>query len=97
MSVGLTALAIVTMLAFFVESMTEYIFGEWMSQKAIKYTALVVGVVAAFAFNVTILKSLAGLDVNPWADTVLSGLVLGRGSSFLHDFYSTYLAPKPPA
>ena len=94
MSIGLTALAIVTMLAFFVESMTEYIFAEFLSKSAIKYVALAVGIIAAVVFNVTMLNSLAGLTVNPWADMVLSGLVLGRGSSFLHDFYSTYLAPK---
>ena len=94
MSLGLTALAIVTMLAFFVESMTEYVFAEFLDKKTIKYVALAVGVVAALVFNVQMLQSLAGLSVNPWADMVLSGLVLGRGSSFLHDFYSQYLKPK---
>lgn len=97
MSTGLTAIAVILMLAFFVESTTEYVFGEFLDKKVIKYVALAAGVAVALVFNVTMLSSLAGLTVNPYADMVLSGMVMGRGSSYVHDFYSKYLAkPSPP-
>ena len=93
MSVGLTALAIVTLLAFVNESMVEWLFGAWLDKDRIKYVALVGGLVLAFGFNVGLLHTLAGLDVNSYADRILSGLVMARGSQFVHDFYSQFLRP----
>ena len=99
MTTGFTALAIIFMLAFFNESTIEWLFGEWQDKRIIKYLALAGGLALAMVFQVQMLKSLAGnlpgISVNPWADMVLSGLVMARGSQFVHDFYSRFL--KPPA
>lgn len=94
MTTGLTALAIITLLAFVNESMVEWIFGEWLEKRVIKYVALGGGLLLAFAFQVTLLKNLAGIATAPYyADVILSGLVMGRGSQYVHDLYSRFLAP----
>ncbi len=95
MGIGITAISIVLMLAFFNESMVEWVFGEWLDKKVIKYVALAGGLALALVFQVQLLNNLAGLHVNTWADMVLSGLVMGRGSQYVHDFYSKFLAPAP--
>lgn len=49
------------------------------------------GVLIAFAFNLGFF-SLLGAELKlPFVDNVLTGIVLGRGSTFVHDFVSKYL------
>jgi hypothetical protein len=96
MNTGLTAVAVILMLAFLNESMIEWIFGGWLKKSVIKYVALVGGIALAFVFNIQMLASLAGVQTAGaavYADIVLSGLVMGRGSQYVHDFYSKFLKP----
>ena len=95
MTTGLTAIAIIGLLAFVNESMVEWVFGEWLDKRWMKYLALLGGVLLALAFQITILRTLAGLNAPYYADAILSGLVMGRGSQYVHDFYGKYLAKRP--
>lgn len=78
-------------LAAIAEGLTEYIFGEWV-QRWTKYIALAVGVLLAINFQLDLFAMLFGLKSTiPLAGIVLTGVLLGRGSNFIHDFVSRFL------
>ena len=87
-------------LAFLAESMTEYLFASWVDRIAklaeaepLKYIALLVGVGMAFAYRLDLL-ALAFPEQPPvvwWVGVLLTGMAIGRGSNYVHAFYSTYL------
>ena len=61
---------------------------------ALRYAALGFGLILAVAYRVDLL-ALVGL-VSPWSPFVgyvVTGLVIGRGSNFLHDLADRWLAP----
>jgi len=90
-------------LAFLAEGMTEYLFGtiadhilgadkyKWLLQ----YVAAAAGVGLAIFYAIDLIQltgSLAGMPMdNTVVGQVLSGLVIGRGANYLHQFVSTYL------
>jgi hypothetical protein len=76
--------------AFLVESFTEYAFGQFLAVKPyLKYIALLLGVVVAVAYKIDIIAGIAGLTSPiPWIGSVLSGLIIGRGSNYLNDLVS---------
>ena len=91
-------------LAFLAESMTEYVFSVWLDlakQKwpiletiqPLRYVAMVVGVGLAFAYRLDLL--LAAFPnmppFAPWVGILLTGMAIGRGSNYLHDFWIEYL------
>ena len=86
-------------LAFLAESLTEYLFAGPLSAARlpgdlIRYVAVVVGVVLAWAYDLDITRDVLGLTPRPAElGIVLSGVVLGRGASYVHDFYQSYLRP----
>jgi fructose-specific phosphotransferase system IIC component len=55
------------------------------------YVALVTGLVLAFLFNVDfvgpVAEGITGVDSIPYAGLVLSGIMIGAGSNFLHDVW----------
>lgn len=77
-------------LAALVEGFTEYVFGFADRVKPyLKYIALVLGVGATLAYNIDILRDLAGLTSPiPYVGQIISGLIIGRGSNYLNDFVS---------
>ena len=86
-------------LAFLAESLTEYLFAGPLSAAhlpgaLIRYIAVVVGVVLAWAYDLDITRDVLGLTPRPaLLGVVLSGVILGRGASYVHDFYGSYLRP----
>lgn len=86
-------------LAFLAESLTEYLFAGPLSAARlpgdlIRYVAVVVGVVLAWAYDLDITRDVLGLTPRPAEmGVILSGVVLGRGASYVHDFYQSYLRP----
>jgi hypothetical protein len=86
-------------LAFLAESLTEYLFAGLLSAARlpgdlIRYVAVVVGVVLAWAYDLDITRDVLGLTPRPaLLGVVLSGVILGRGASYVHDFYQSYLRP----
>ncbi|MBI2916588.1 MAG: hypothetical protein HYY01_01225 [Chloroflexi bacterium] len=86
-------------LAFLSESITEYLFAGPLSGRGLgrylPYVAAGVGVVLCLAYRIDLLESALGLSPGwPPLGQALTGLVLGRGSSYLHDFYTTFTKPK---
>jgi len=86
-------------LAFLAESLTEYLFAGPLSALRLpaavtRYVAVAVGVLLAWAYDLDIVRDLLGLSSRPpLLGVALSGVILGRGASYVHDFYSSYLRP----
>ena len=93
-------------LAFLAESMVEYLLAvplsflvkRWpiVEQLQIKlYAALGVGVLMAFQYDLDLIFEGFGYTAH-WVGfgVLLTGLGLGRGANWLHDFWTTYLSPQ---
>lgn len=90
-------------LAFMAESMTEYLFANWIGWakekwpvverlNPLKYIAAGVGVAFAFVYSLDLIAAMLGAVPNPaWVGIVLTGLAVGRGANYVHDFAKTYL------
>ena len=82
-------------LAFLAESLTEYLFAGPLAaarlpSSLIRYVAVAVGVLLAWAYDLDITRDVLGLTPRPAElGVILSGVVLGRGASYVHDFYSS--------
>lgn len=102
-----TTLLVITMLAFLVESLVEYAAGKPFDmipvltpyKWALAYLAMVVGVVGALVYKFDLLFILAKSLGVPLEQTtfgiIITGMAIGRGSSFIHDLTSKYFSPKP--
>lgn len=74
-----------------IERITEIVLGQLFDQIeklqpykwTLMYAAMVLGIVAAFTFDLDVL-TLLGNDVSVLGQ-VLTGLIIGGGSNFLHD------------
>ena len=61
----------------------------------LRYVAAGTGIALAMVYEVDILEE--SLDIStdyPVMGQIFTGLVLGRGANFAHDFYSRFLSPK---
>jgi hypothetical protein len=111
--VVIAILAIILFLAFLVEALVEYIFGQIAEhveaakpyQWLLAYVALIVGVITAFIYHFDLVYLLAQfmedyapgvLDKIPQTSLgiTLTGLAIGRGSSFIHDIITQFFV-KP--
>jgi hypothetical protein len=96
MELSIVLLALV--LAFMAESLVEYFLGWafdlWKSQSEIvkkaeplKYVAAIVGLALAFAYRVDLIAWALKTQPEPaWVGIALTGMALGRGANFMHDF-----------
>ena len=79
----------VAFLAMFVESFVEYVFGSIKEVKRfLPYLAMVGGVVLAVLLGVDMIGPFLvtfGTKAHPIVTTIMTGLVIGRGSEFAHD------------
>jgi len=97
----LIPLAVVFALAFLCESMTEYILGtpfdkfpvlsqfKW----ALMYVSAGVGVGLAFHYQLDMI-SMIGQTAPTWVGLALTGLGIGRGANFVHQFVDQYFPSK---
>ncbi len=107
----ITALAGILILATLVESFVEYLIRplvnpsmqpikaeegtvDWRSL-LLRYVAAIVGIAASFLYEADLLAML-GLD-SPWPSVGynVTGLIIGRGADFVHDFAGRWLQPTP--
>ena len=100
---NLTPYLVALALAFMAESMTEYLFASWIDwavskwpsfgkAQPLKYVAAIVGVAFAFAYSLDLIAAMLGAIPNPaWVGVLLTGLAVGRGANYVHDFAKTYL------
>ena len=99
-------LGVILFMAFLVEGMVEYFFGEianhvpaleqwkWL----LMYVAAGVGVAAAFIYQFDLIALIASwleveLNASPFG-IVLTGLAIGRGANYIHQIISTYFPKK---
>jgi hypothetical protein len=101
-------LFVILLLAFLVESLTEYLFGtpfdkipkltpyKW----TLMYVAMLIGIGGAFVYHldlVSILGGYIGLDISPGPfGMILTGAAIGRGSNFVHDIITKFFVKTEP-
>src|SRR5512139_495809 len=104
----LSTFGIIFAITFLVEASVEYVFGtifdkipklvpyKWV----LMYVSLLVGIGVAFYYGFDLIALIAqSMDVKfdaTWVGMVFSGLVIGRGSNFLHQFVSKFFPAKKP-
>jgi hypothetical protein len=85
-------------LGFLTESMVEYIFGKPMDRYErlkphrwmLMYLSAAVGVGLSWFYQLDLIALI--FEGSPtWVGVVLTGLSIGRGANYLHQFVSTYL------
>jgi hypothetical protein len=85
-------------LAGLVEFSAEQVFGQFLKGRWMQVVALVFGLAVALIFKTGLISSLgiSGIDmtttVAEWTDYVLTGVIIGAGSTKAHDFFEKYLA-----
>lgn len=90
-------------LAFLSESLTEYLFSpifenivRWRPYKfLLVYVAAGVGLGFSIHYQIDFLAMIGGVQPDP-VGMIASGLIIGRGSNFLHEFVSKFLAKAMP-
>ena len=94
---ALTPFGAVLALAFLCESLTEYLFSDLLTAmkvdaKYLRYVSAGVGVALALLYGLDALEAFFGIRAQvPWVGQVLTGLLLGRGANYVHDFYGNYV------
>ena len=89
----LTGIGFALLLAFLVENLVEYLVGpllDWIGNQTgfgfgRRYVAAGVGVALCVAYGLDILGGFGFQCGSPLIGLVISGLVIGRGSNFMHD------------
>ena len=93
---ALSSLAAIFALAFLCESLTEYFFKDLFAAKLdvkyLRYVSALVGVGLCLGYGLDLFHDLLGLSplFGPLGQ-VLTGLILGRGANYVHDFYSRFI------
>lgn len=86
----ITGLVAILFLASFVEGFVEYCFGKSEVMKPyLMYVALAFGVVLCVAYKVDIPSMLGLVASHGWVNWVVSGLIVGRGSNYVNDIFTT--------
>jgi len=93
-------------LAFLTESFVEYLLAvplsflkeRWPAVEKLQiklYAGLAVGVLMAFQYELDLIFEAFGYQAH-WIGfgVLLTGLGIGRGSNWLHDFWTVYLSPE---
>lgn len=102
----LAILAVILLLAFMVESLTEYIFGQAAQHIpalapyswALMYIALAIGIAGAFIYHFDLIHLLSQfmgqeIPITPFG-IALTGAAIGRGSNYIHDLVAKFFS-KP--
>lgn len=108
METSIGILAIIFLLAFLVETLVEFSFGDLFDKFpkispykwTLKYIAIAVGLVGTFHYNIDIMQ-IAGkvLSVDPpilssWYGTAITGIAVGKGSNYVHQFIVKFFPVK---
>lgn len=99
----LAQVTLILFLAFLAEGMTEYFARPilaWAgsvdtSPMWLRYIAMIVGVALAFGYRADLLLMVGFPAVHPLVGIVLTGILIGRGSNYMHDLVDRYFQPSP--
>lgn len=84
------ALGSIFVLAILVEAIVEYFVVGLVGEKTylIRYIAAAVGVALCLAYNADLFRAVGILSTVPFVGSILTGLIVSRGSNYLNDFIS---------
>lgn len=79
--------ATIVLLAFVVEQVTSVLKGAIPALRGhlAQSTSMIVGIVLCFSTRVGVLQELSVPTALPFVDYIVSGLLISRGSNFVHD------------
>lgn len=84
--------AAVLVLAVLVEGLVEYVFADGKMDKYLRYLALALGIIVAVAYKVDLMADVFGLTSGiPYFGSIVSGVIIGRGSNYVNDFITKFL------
>ena len=94
-------LALSFALAFLTESFVEYFIGQWFDKIpklipwkwCLLYVSAIVGVLLSIFYKLDLISLIIGNPITT-VGMVLTGLAIGRGSNFLHQFVSQFFPTK---
>lgn len=92
----MNGIAIVVLTAILVEALVEY--GQVILEQPKMIASVILGILLSFTFNAAMFTNL-GVEVNLYADLILSGILISRGSNHVYDFMQriTQATTKPLA
>jgi hypothetical protein len=100
---SVTAIAGILILATLAESLVEYLIAPPVDELAddkpwreiaMRYIAALVGILLAVTYQTDLLAMLGLTSPWPWVGWVVTGLLIGRGANFVHDFASRWLSAQ---
>jgi len=62
---------------------------------ALRYSSVILSVLLTITYRADLLVMLDLTPPWPWVGWVITGLLIGRGSNFIHDFASRWLTYEP--
>ena len=109
MTQTLPTLALIFVLSFLAESLTEYFARPILSPNSqpeedagprplsplwLRYIAALVGIALALLYQVDLLALFGLAAIHPIVGYIITGILIGRGSNYLHDLVDRWLAPQ---
>lgn len=88
----------IVLLAMVIEAIIAYVLPKNETDEPrewIKYLSAGLGIVLCVAYRADILAMLGVISPLPYVGSVVTGLIIGRGSNFLNDFYQRIKNPMP--
>ena len=111
MTEPLAAVTSILVLATVAEALVEHLFAPIVDARAegetippsgwdwrpivLRYTSLFLSVLLAITYRADLLLLLNLTPPWPWVGWVITGLLIGRGSNFIHDFATRWLTRSP--
>jgi len=111
MNEPLAAITGILVLATIAEALVEHLFAPILDAKtpeddkadpilgwkalALRYTAVLIGVALCIVYQADILLYFDLTSPWPWVGYLITGILIGRGSNFVHDFATRWLT-RPP-
>ena len=77
-------------LATLIEGLITYLFGKEKEKKRpyLRYISLAFGVVLALVYEASIPALIGVTSAVPFVDSIVTGLIIGRGANYLNDILS---------
>lgn len=105
MTEPLTAVTGILVLATIAEALVEHLFAPIIDARAddepvqqwdwralvLRYTSLLLAVLLCITYQADLLVLINLVPPWPWVGWVITGLLVGRGSNFIHDFAGRWL------
>jgi hypothetical protein len=92
----MTQLTLFFILATLVEGIVEYA-GDRIPTAYKQYAAALTAIALCVAYNADLLALIGLTTPHPYVGAIMTGIVLGRGSNYLHDFTSRFAPLKVSA